>query len=65
MQDSAGLHDRRGAHWTFDVERFLEDIKNLRRTGEGSFPSFDHHIGDPIEDAIKVCIRLAFFWGAA
>jgi pantothenate kinase len=61
MHGSTELHNRRGAHWTFNIERLIEDIRNLRWIGEGSFPSFDHHIGDPIEDAIKVCICLFIF----
>lgn len=45
---------RRGAHWTFDGERFLRDIQVLRSTGEGKFPSFDHGVGDPVENDIHI-----------
>lgn len=31
------------------------DIKRARQEGHGKFPSFDHHHGDPVEDAIAVC----------
>lgn len=45
---------RRGAHWTFNVEKFSDCLSLTRKTGEGAFPSFDHAVGDPIENAIKV-----------
>lgn len=45
---------RRGAHWTFNAEKFVSDIITLRKHGEGNFASFDHAIGDPIENDIKV-----------
>ena len=45
---------KRGAPFTFDSERFVNDIVNLRKTGSGSFPSFDHGKGDPVENDILV-----------
>lgn len=45
---------RRGAEWTFDGERFVADIRRLKETGMGHFPSFDHGVGDPVEDAISI-----------
>ena len=45
---------KRGAPFTFDSERFVNDIVNLRKTGSGSFPSFDHGTGDPVENDILV-----------
>jgi pantothenate kinase len=45
---------KRGAPFTFDSERFVNDIVNLRKTGSGSFPSFDHGKGDPVENDIRV-----------
>ena len=45
---------KRGAPFTFDSERFVQDIVNLRKTGSGSFPSFDHGKGDPVENDILV-----------
>ncbi len=51
--DSEGFK-RRGAHWTFDSRKFVEDIRSLKTNYIGSFPSFDHHIGDPIENDITV-----------
>lgn len=44
----------RGAHWTFDADRFFQDLSNLKNQKKGSFPSFDHAVGDPIEGDIVV-----------
>eukprot|EP00904_Undaria_pinnatifida_P002540 jgi/Undpi1/12287/HiC_scaffold_5.g01963.m1 len=41
---------RRGAHWTFDGDRFLREIREARIRGRGSFPGFDHAAGDPVEN---------------
>jgi pantothenate kinase len=54
MPDPPALHARRGAHWTFNGERFVKELKQARATGAGRFPSFDHHVGDPVEDDIEV-----------
>lgn len=45
---------RRGTEWTFDAEKFVADIKVFKESGQGSFPSFDHGVGDPIENSIIV-----------
>lgn len=45
---------RRGSHWTFDGHEFLSAIESLRMNQGGIFPSFDHKIGDPIANAIRV-----------
>lgn len=45
---------RRGAHWTFDSESFVAALTTLRETGIGSFPSFMHGVGDPVDDNIAV-----------
>src|SRR3990167_2020494 len=58
---------RRGSPWTYDLERFYREIKNLKmkRTNKDEnlnkdedlyFPFFDHTIGDPIENYI--CVNL-------
>ena len=54
MPDPKEAHRRRGAHWTFDGERFLREVAAARRSGRGSFPGFDHAIGDPVENAWQV-----------
>jgi pantothenate kinase len=45
---------RRGAHWTFDGVKFVKDIKALKDNHRGLFPSFDHGVGDPIENDIEI-----------
>ena len=45
---------KRGAPFTFDAERFVNDLIELKKTGCGSFPSFDHGVGDPIENSVLI-----------
>ena len=46
--------DRRGCEWTFNGCKFVRDVSLLKQNNCGVFPSFDHNIGDPIENDIKV-----------
>lgn len=43
---------RRGAPFTFDHAKFKADLTKLRENGCGSFPQFEHHVKDPVENAI-------------
>ncbi|WP_299873662.1 AAA family ATPase [uncultured Cocleimonas sp.] len=54
MDDPAEAHMRRGAPFTFNSAKFINDLIEAKRSGEGSFSSFDHRIGDPIENDIKL-----------
>ncbi|RIA93921.1 phosphoribulokinase/uridine kinase [Glomus cerebriforme] len=49
---------RRGSHWTFDVEGFYQLVTSIRDPINHQkiiyAPSFDHAIGDPIENDIKI-----------
>jgi pantothenate kinase len=45
---------RRGAHWTFDGEAFVSALAQLRVSGNGLFPSFNHGQGDPVQGGIEV-----------
>lgn len=54
MADPGEAYRRRGAHWTFNGNRFLTEIEEAKRTGFGSFPGFDHAVGDPVEGEIQV-----------
>ena len=48
-------HDRRGAHWTFDGDAYVEFVRDLKRQGEVVLaPSFDHALKDPTPEAISV-----------
>jgi len=53
-------HDRRGAHWTFDAESYVEFVRALRQditedSGVLTAPGFDHANKDPTPGA--VCIE--------
>ncbi|XLU60651.1 hypothetical protein S245_019860, partial [Arachis hypogaea] len=50
-------HARRGAPWTFNPSRLLACFKNLKIHGFVYVPSFDHGVGDPVEDDIFVNIQ--------
>jgi pantothenate kinase len=54
MTDPQAAHQRRGAPFTFNAARFVRDLSAARRSGAGAFPSFDHGIGDPIENDIQL-----------
>ncbi|KAG9451708.1 hypothetical protein H6P81_004612 [Aristolochia fimbriata] len=57
MEDPEEAHARRGAPWTFDPERFLGCLKTLRSQGSVCAPSFDHGVGDPVEDNIFISLQ--------
>ena len=54
MPDPAHAHAKRGAPFTFNAPRLLEDLAVARRRGEGLFPSFDHARGDPVEGDVEL-----------
>ncbi|KAG8461847.1 hypothetical protein KFE25_013866 [Diacronema lutheri] len=54
FDDPALAHDRRGAPFTFDADSFVRRLAQLRAAGEGAWPSFDHAVGDPIEDELRL-----------
>lgn len=54
MEDPEEAHTRRGAPFTFNSTRFVEDLIKARGSGEGVFPSFDHAAGDPVEASIHL-----------
>ncbi|QUX94881.1 hypothetical protein C0J08_05410 [Marinomonas sp. CT5] len=48
---------RRGAPWTFDSLGFIERVKKIKqgyRQEDIFWPSFDHALGDPIEDDLSI-----------
>ncbi|KAH6766727.1 P-loop containing nucleoside triphosphate hydrolases superfamily protein [Perilla frutescens var. hirtella] len=57
MKDPEEAHARRGSPWTFDPERLLRCLTNLRNEGSVYAPSFDHGVGDPVEDDIFVSLQ--------
>ncbi|AES89493.1 phosphoribulokinase/uridine kinase family protein [Medicago truncatula] len=54
MKNPEEAHARRGAPWTFNPTRLLTCLKNVRVHGSVYAPSFDHGVGDPVQDAIFV-----------
>ncbi|KAJ4955700.1 hypothetical protein NE237_012483 [Protea cynaroides] len=57
MENAEEAHARRGASWTFDPARLLACLKALRNQGSVYAPSFDHGVGDPVEDDIFVNLQ--------
>jgi len=54
LHNSLEAYERRGAHWTFDVNSFLTNLRLSKSNGYGYFPSFDQNVGDPVENEIYV-----------
>ncbi|CAM9222064.1 unnamed protein product [Ectocarpus fasciculatus] len=54
FEDPVEAHRRRGAHWTFNAEKFVSCVSEARRSECGVFPSFDHAAKDPKENSIEV-----------
>ncbi|XP_024194163.1 LOW QUALITY PROTEIN: putative uridine kinase C227.14 [Rosa chinensis] len=57
MENPEEAHARRGAPWTFNPELLLKSLKTLRSQGSVYASSFDHGVGDPVEDDIFVSIQ--------
>ncbi|KAF6173444.1 hypothetical protein GIB67_027139 [Kingdonia uniflora] len=57
MENPEEAHARRGAPWTFDPARLLTFLKTLRSQGSVYVPSFNHGVGDPVEDDIFVSLQ--------
>ncbi|KAI7990951.1 putative uridine kinase C227.14 [Camellia lanceoleosa] len=57
MEDPEEAHARRGAPWTFDPALLLKCLKTLKNQGSVYAPSFDHGVGDPVEDDIFVNLQ--------
>ncbi|XP_074563735.1 putative uridine kinase C227.14 isoform X1 [Curcuma longa] len=54
MDNPKEAHARRGAPWTFNPELLLKCLHALRKEGQTYAPSFDHGVGDPIEDDVFI-----------
>lgn len=57
LPNSEEAFARRGAPWTFDSHAFAERIKSIHQNHQIKdvlWPSFDHSIGDPVEDDLLV-----------
>ncbi len=54
MEDPVEAHVRRGAPFTFNATRFMNDLIAARSSGQGSFPAFEHRARDPVENDIQL-----------
>ncbi|XP_017697995.1 putative uridine kinase C227.14 isoform X2 [Phoenix dactylifera] len=54
MENPEEAHARRGAPWTFNPDLLLKCLHALRNEGSVYAPSFDHGVGDPVEDDVFV-----------
>ena len=62
LPDPQLAKDRRGAHWTFDPDGYLEFVKSLRlplapsrsHSNPIMAPSFDHAVKDPNPTGVKI-----------
>lgn len=57
MENPDEAHARRGAPWTFNPDLLLQRLNDLRKQGSVFIPSFDHGVGDPVEDDIFVSLQ--------
>lgn len=57
MENPEEAHARRGAPWTFNPDLLLKCLQTLRNQGSVFAPSFDHGVGDPIEDDVFVSLQ--------
>ncbi|MBD5772239.1 AAA family ATPase [Marinomonas colpomeniae] len=58
LQNSEEAFARRGAPWTFDSASFIERVKDIHQNYQQQdilWPSFDHSLGDSIEN--DICIK--------
>ncbi|CAK7346477.1 unnamed protein product [Dovyalis caffra] len=54
MENPEEAHARRGAPWTFAPTLLLRCLEKLRKEGSVYAPSFDHGVGDPVEEDIFI-----------
>eukprot|EP01121_Diplochlamys_sp_Union-15-3_P022326 TRINITY_DN9460_c0_g1_i1.p1 TRINITY_DN9460_c0_g1~~TRINITY_DN9460_c0_g1_i1.p1 ORF type:complete len:168 (+),score=39.06 TRINITY_DN9460_c0_g1_i1:162-665(+) len=54
MENPTEAHRKRGAHWTFNAKALYNLLYKIKTEGEAKAPSFDHKVGDPVEEAIEI-----------
>lgn len=54
--DAEAAFLRRGAPWTFNSQQFVEQLAQFKNNPDSPlyWPSFDHSLGDPIQDDISI-----------
>ena len=45
---------RRGAAFTYDPQKFIQDLKRIKEDGHGSLPEYDRDQHDPVPDRVQV-----------
>jgi len=45
---------RRGAEWTFDAVRFVNDMKKAKENGEALLPVYSRQKSDPVENGVQL-----------
>eukprot|EP01080_Neovahlkampfia_damariscottae_P008378 gene8378-203_t len=54
MENVEYAYRRRGSPFTFNSLAFYNTLLNLKKNNSGKVPSFDHKLGDPIEEDITI-----------
>jgi len=54
MKDPVEAYRRRGAPFTFNAAAFFKLLQKIKIEGKGAAPSFDHKVGDPVENDIPI-----------
>jgi pantothenate kinase len=56
MPDPKLAYDRRGSHWTFDSEQYVDFVRSLKQASTRviTAPSFDHALKDPAPDTVSI-----------
>jgi len=57
MSNPVLAHARRGAPFTFNSQALLQLLQKIKNEGRARAPSFDHKVGDPVENDIEVTTR--------
>ncbi|CAA6679871.1 MULTISPECIES: AAA family ATPase [unclassified Lentimonas] len=54
MANPQEAHERRGAPFTFNAQKLVDDLTQAHQTGSGYFPGFDHSKRDPEEQSVRL-----------
>lgn len=62
MKDPVTAFERRGAPFTYNVEKFVQLVKSLKKRQNETItaPTFDHKLKDPTENAIVIGPEIEF-----
>lgn len=55
MPNATEAHERRGAPWTFNVQKLMDVLSRIKNaSGVVTAASFDHALKDPVEDDYEI-----------